>query len=128
VTEKPIDPWQTTARLAAAVGAVGSVVLTLLAGRRNPSVVLMAMFAVWVVLPFAMLAWIGRASSVWPRPARRSFTALSLIASAASLGVYGYMAFGSSRLKLAAPFLILPPILLILVAIVFLRARRQHDR
>lgn len=39
----------------AVVGGVASAAITAYAGRRNPSVVLVAMFVVWVALPFVGL-------------------------------------------------------------------------
>lgn len=45
-------PLRAAAMIAAAVGAVGSVGLTLYVGRHNPSRILISLFLIWVLSPF----------------------------------------------------------------------------
>lgn len=47
---------RTAALIAVAIGAVVSLVLMFRVGQSNPSIVLMAMFTIWVVSPFVGLA------------------------------------------------------------------------
>ena len=55
---------RTAALTAVLAGAVGSVGLMLYVGRRNHSRVLLVLFALWVLSPFAALGWAYRVRSV----------------------------------------------------------------
>jgi hypothetical protein len=92
-------------------GAAVSVVFTLYAGRRNSSVLLIALFIVWVASPFGGLAWMERAT---PRP---GFPWFALLISAASPVLYGYIALGPPRKHTAFTFLILPLASWLLIAV-----------
>jgi hypothetical protein len=82
-------------RLAVVVGALGSAALTLYAGRRNPSTLLILIFVAWVSAPFAGL-WLTRR-----RP-------LMVAVPLACLLVYGSMAFNVVHAKLGFVFLMFP--------------------
>ena len=49
--------------LAIVIGGVGPVAVTLHTGRRNPSVILMALFAIWVLLPHVLTVY-GTAAAI----------------------------------------------------------------
>jgi hypothetical protein len=87
---------KTVSILAIAAGAILSLSFTLYAGRRNPSVLLMSLFAFWVLGPFAGMLWI-RASRV-----------LDLTIAIVSTALYGYIALGPPRQRTASTFLIVP--------------------
>ena len=55
-----------SARVAVLIGAVGSVGLTLYAGRQNPSNLLLVAFAIWVLSPFVLIILVDSASMRWP--------------------------------------------------------------
>jgi hypothetical protein len=120
--------------LALAIGAVGSVGLTLYTGRRNPSTVLMTLFVIWVSLPFVALAVADAMSKQWSAVTRTTLSALMLVVTFDTLLTYGYIAFGPSRPQPAFAFLVLPPASLLFSAIVLRaaavvgRRRAQGDR
>ena len=103
--------------LATVVGGVGSVCLTLYTGRRNPSALLMAAFAIWVLLPFVALAAADAMSTNWSALTRTVLYALMFVTAIDSLGTYGYVAFGPPRPQPAFWFLVVPPASLLLIAI-----------
>jgi len=90
------------ALIALAIGAVGCEYLMLRVGRRNPSAVLMAMFAAWVLAPFAALGWCQVASAWWSKALRNLLHATSLLVAIGSLLVYGYVALPLGSLLLIA--------------------------
>jgi hypothetical protein len=82
----------------AAAGAFGSVAAVLWVGRRNPSLILMAMFVIWVALPFWGLVYARLAHWV------------ALVVVAGSLAIYGYVALGPPRAQVAKWFLLTPAV------------------
>lgn len=103
--------------LAIVVGGGGSVFLTLYTGRRNPSALLMAAFAIWVLLPFVALAAADAMSTNWSALTRTVLYALMFVTAIDTLGTYGYVAFGPPRPQPAFWFLVVPPASLLLIAI-----------
>jgi hypothetical protein len=99
--------------LAIAASAILSVSFTLYAGRRNPSVLLMSLFAVWVLAPFAGMLWM------------QTFRVLDLIIAAVSTALYGYIALGPPRQRTASTFLIVPLASWLLIAAVAVIQRRS---
>ena len=98
-----------TAILATVMGAVGSVVLTLYAGRHNKSSVLMALFAVWVVSPFLGLgAAIRHLMKRWSAPMSAALHATALCIAISCLAVYGVVALGPPVQQMAFYFLVTP--------------------
>jgi len=103
--------------LAIVIGGVGSVALTLYTGRRNPSALLMAAFAIWVLLPFVALAVADAVSANWSALTRTVLHTLMIVVAIDNPGTYGYIAFGPSRPQPAFWFLVVPPASLLLIAI-----------
>ena len=122
-----LEVLRTASLIALFVGAVGSVALTLYVGQSNSSHLLIGMFAVWVLSPFALLALIaGRSKS---RSSRAMLYGLIIVLSAATLLVYGDVALGPSGGKKAFVFLVTPAASWLLTGIVmaiaaFLSSRR----
>jgi len=89
-------------------GGVVSLGLMLWVGHRNSSVVLIALFTVWVTSPFVMLLWALRAAKGWP-PARGKLVRRVMISvSLGSVLVYATTTFLMHLAKPAAPFLFVP--------------------
>jgi len=106
------------ALLALIVGAACSLWLTLRAGHRNSSVVLMTLFAGWDLLPFAGLA------RVWSKAlCSKARYAVVLLVALASPAIYGYIVFGPPRPQPASWFLIVPLVSWILIGIAAISAR-----
>lgn len=111
-------------RLAVGVGAGASVGLMWATGRRNPSVLLLAMFAVWVLVPYAVMLVVDRRSDTQSADVSTRLTVVTLLLAATSIGIYGFV-FITSPAKAAAPFLVLPAAQLLLVAAATLVGRRR---
>ena len=105
---------RTAALAALLVGAAGSLALMLYAGRRNQSRILVILFALWVLAPFAALAWANF---------RGRLHALTLGVAAVSLAIYGAVASGLLPAKIGFIFLVVPAASLLVVALTMLRAR-----
>ena len=100
------------------VGAVGSLGLTLYAGRHNKSRILPVLFAFWVLAPFVALVWANVVSSRWQVLTRAALHGVMLIVAIGSLAIYGYVALGPPRAKAAFVFVVVPPASWLLIAVV----------
>ena len=107
----------TSQRVAIIVGAAGSLVLLLYAGRSNTHLLITLGFIVWVLAPFALLALAERRSGSWSPLARTTLRAMALIIAAGSLGIYGYRAAFPPRSTGAFLFVIVPPVSVVLVSV-----------
>jgi tryptophan-rich sensory protein len=96
------------ALVAVVVGAAGSIGLMLYVGRRNPSSMLLVLFAIWVLSPFVGLALAASGSARWFVAARERVHVVMLIVAMGSLAIYGQVAFGPPRPRPAAAFLLVP--------------------
>jgi len=106
-SEKP-EGMRVLAAVAAAAGAGASLVLMLRAGHRNPSRLLILLFVVWVLSPFAALVWAGRISTRWSGAGRAMLYGLVLILAAGSVLVYGNVIPRPPGTKPAFVFLMVP--------------------
>jgi hypothetical protein len=98
-----------------AIAAILSVSFTLYAGRRNPSVLLISLFAIWVLAPFAGMLLTHRLGG------------LNLTIAAVSTALYGYIALGPPRQRTASTFLIVPLaswLLMAAIAVIEKRSKR----
>ncbi len=118
----------TLASPALVAGGVGSVALTLIAGRRNPSVVLIALFVGWVASPFVGLALARRVSHRWPPLARTTLHSLIPVISLLSVFVYLSTVMNPPASRGAAPFLLVPLASWLLMGVSMLAARLRSSR
>src|SRR5690242_19448141 len=81
-----LSSLRTAAMSAVAAGAVGSVGLTLRAGRSTPRLLLI-LFVIWVLSPFVALAWANLASKRWSVPTRATLYCVTLVIMLGSLAV-----------------------------------------
>src|SRR5258705_12002203 len=77
-----------SARVAAAVGAVGSLALMLYAGRANLRVLVTVLFVFWVLAPLVALAWADRMSVRWSVVTRTALHWMTLAITVGSLAIY----------------------------------------
>jgi hypothetical protein len=91
-------------------GAVGAVGLTLWTGRHNNSLLLKALFTVWVLSPFAALFLARRLARKWSDSDGLMVDCCTVIVSLLTLLFYGYVAFGPARPQTASTFVIVPPV------------------
>jgi hypothetical protein len=125
-----LERLRATARFAVAVGAIGSSLLMYYAARRvHAPRVLVVLFTLWVLSPYALLTAADAMSRRldWSLPTRRALYRVSLAAAVVSLAVYAVFALSSPRPK-TAPFVLVAPASCLLAAIAVataaLRARR----
>jgi hypothetical protein len=104
------------AMVAVVAGAVGSIYLTLYVGRGGHSTILMGLFVLWDLSPFAALAVVNVVSRSWPVLTRATLYAAMLMVTAGSLAIYGEVAFGPPRPQPAFAFLVVPLASWLLVA------------
>ena len=105
------------ALIAVLAGAVGSVGLTLHAGRHNNSRILLVLFALWVLSPFVALVWADVVSKRWPVLTRATLYSVMLVLTLGSLALYGDVALGPPRAKTAFVFVVVPPASWLLIAV-----------
>ena len=114
----------------ALVGAVGSLHFMFNAGREQPSVLLLALFAAWVLSPFVGLFVANMISKGWAVLTRASLYCLMIILTLGSLLVYSGI-FSSSETKPAFVFLVVPLTSWFLMVTVILiasgMARKSND-
>ena len=113
-----MDVLRTSALTALLAGAIGAVGLTLRAGHRNSSRVLLVLFAFWVLSPFVALLYAGVISARWTMLTRAALHILTLVITSGTLAAYAVVALGPPRAKTATVFVLVPPISLLLMAIV----------
>ena len=106
------------ALIALVVGATGSLVFMFRAGQHTPRLLLI-LFTIWVLSPFVALLWANTVSKRWSVLTRGTVYCVTLIVTLASLAIYGewinVRPAGSANAFL---FVIVPPVSLLLIAIV----------
>jgi hypothetical protein len=105
-----IDAMRNAAFVALPLGALGSVAAVIYGGRRNPSRLLIVLFVLWVLAPFAALAIAAARSTTWSATTRRTVYLVSIIVAIASLASYGQSVLGPAKPQGAFLFVIVPPI------------------
>lgn len=107
---------------------MGSLGLTLHAGNRGQSSVLMLLFVLWVLSPFVGLAMADRASTRWTTNTRATLYVVTVIVAVGSLALYGGIVPMPRGAKTAAVFLLAPLgswLLMIVIAVAaFVSSRR----
>jgi hypothetical protein len=99
------------------IGAGSSLSLMLRAGRHNHSVLLVGLFAIWVLSPFIALLAAIVVSKRWPALTRVALFSLALVLTIGSLFAYSG-AWSPPRAKPAGVFLVVPLISWTLMGIV----------
>jgi hypothetical protein len=109
-------------------GAAGSVALMLHAGRRQQSLVLVLLFAIWVVSPFIAALIAESVSKRWPAGTRATLYVLMVILTLGSLAIYGEVAFEYVKAKAGFVFLVVPFGSWLLIAVVVAAAAISSAR
>jgi len=97
-----------TALILVLAGAIASLGFTLQAGHRNKSVVLVLMFVVWVLSPFAALAWANLAANRWATLTQKMLFGLTLVLTLGSVALYADVVLSAPRAQPAFVFLVVP--------------------
>jgi hypothetical protein len=119
---------RTAAMIAVLAGAGGCLALMLHVGHRNKSRILLVVFGIWVLSPFAALVFADAFSKRWPVVTRATLYSLMLALTLGSLAIYGNVAWGPPRAKPAFAFLVVPLASWLLIALVIPLAARMSDR
>jgi hypothetical protein len=102
------DRLHRTAPVAAVVGAIGSVALTLYAGRNNNLPFLMILMSGWVLAPFMGYALASRYTASWSASTRAVLDGIIVLVALASLVMYTRDALRPAASKAAAVFVAVP--------------------
>jgi len=114
---RSLSVLRTAVLIALPAGAAGSIGFMLRAGHRNPSRVLLILFAIWVISPFVALLFATIVSKDWSVLTRSTLYGVMLVLTVSSLAIYGDVAFGPPRVKTAFAFVVVPPASWLLIAI-----------
>jgi len=129
---RSLSVLRTAALIALPAGAAGSIGFMLRAGHRNPSRVLLILFAIWVLSPFVALVFATIVSKDRSVLIRTTLHGVMLILTVSSLAIYGDVALGPPRAKTAFAFVVVPPVSWLLIAIIIsiamLISRRRSAR
>lgn len=90
------------------VAALASLGFTLYTGRHNASMLLIALFAVWVVAPFAGFFVVLRLAEGHAPGIRKAMHAGAMVIALSSAVVYAAVTFGANPMHTAFPFLAVP--------------------
>jgi hypothetical protein len=112
-----LDLLRTVARFAVVAGAVGSLGFMLRAGRRTPRL-LLVLFVIWVLSPFAALAWASMVSKRWSILAQATLYCVTLVLTLGSLAIYGGLVVPPAASPAAFVFVLVPPVSWVLLATV----------
>ena len=104
--------------IAVVAGAGGSVALMLRAGHRNPSLLLLVLFALWVLSPFMALVCANVVSMRWSALTQATLYVVMFVITLGCLAIYGAHAFGLLRAKTGFVFLVVPAAAWLLIAAV----------
>ena len=119
------------ARIAVVAGAVGSVGLTLRAGRTTPRFLLF-LFVIWVLSPFVALGWAHMVSRRWSVLTRATLYCVTLAITVGTLAIYGGIVLPPAGSPRAFVFVAVPPgswlLMAIAVPIAALVSRRRRHR
>jgi hypothetical protein len=102
------SPLRSITRAGLWIGAAGSLAFTLYAGRSNNSALLVILFAIWVLLPFAGLWATERVADRSPTGIGSAMRASALVIMICSLAIYGVVALSGPSHHKAFAFLAVP--------------------
>jgi hypothetical protein len=117
LTSETINGWRDSrflaavrvvALIAAVAGGIGSVGVVLVVGQRNPSWLLLALFVIWVLSPFAVLVLANVVSTRWSAFNRAMLYGGTLALTLGSLAIYGDVVLRPPKSATAFRFLVVP--------------------
>ena len=93
---------------AVVVAAVGSLGFMVRVGQHQQSVMLMALFAGWVLAPYLGALAVAARSTRWSPRRRAALHGMMIVIALASLSIYAWVAFTPTLAKPARFFLLVP--------------------
>jgi len=79
---------RTAAQIALVVGAIGSLAFMFREGQQTPRLLLI-LFTIWVLSPFAALLWANRLAKRWSVLTRATLYCVEILVALGSLAIYG---------------------------------------
>ncbi len=126
-----LDRLRAVALFVVFAGAASSLALMLRAGRRTPRF-LLVLFAIWVLAPFAALAWANMVSTRWSVITRTTLYWGTLVVTVVSVAIYGGIIKPPAGSPGAFVFVAVPPasslLMMIVVSMAALISRRVSRR
>jgi hypothetical protein len=104
------------ALMATVFGAVGAVGL-LRRAQEHPPPLLVVLFVIWVMAPFAALTVANIVSTQWPRPVRLTLHVATIVVAFASIAVYLDDNISHRTAKKAFVYVAVPPVSVIACAV-----------
>jgi hypothetical protein len=105
---EPLSRLNAAALIAVLAGAAGSLGLMFYAGHRNRSVLLLGLFALWVLYPYAAFLYANKASKRWPALTRTALYIMTIVVALGSLITYAGVTLRARPVKIAFVFLVVP--------------------
>ena len=106
--DSPASPLRGILRAGLWIGAAGSLVFTIYTGRHNSSPLLIALFVIWALSPFAGMWLVERGAERAPAGMASAMRASSLVIIVCSLAIYGVVALRGPSHHAAFAFLAVP--------------------
>ena len=106
--EDVVKMAERSAMIGLTIGAITSLALMLRAGHHQSSIILVLLFAAWVLSPFFGLGYAHLSSKRWLRSARVVLYALTALVISGCPVIYAGIAFGRTTLKMGFVFLVIP--------------------
>jgi hypothetical protein len=103
--------------IALVIGTAASLVFEIRGGRRNPSQLLVAGIALWVISPCLLLFIANAISARWSTKGRLMLYGLTMIVALVPLIFYGDQSLRPAHTSAAFLFIAIPPILWLVIAI-----------
>jgi hypothetical protein len=108
------------------MSALASLYFIGLAGQHQQSILLIAAFTIWLLLPFIGLLWINKRAASWPLRQKAQLHWIMVIVAISSLIVYAFR-LKPQNAKPAFTFLVFPFLSWVII-IIFLSIRRMTFR
>lgn len=100
------------------IGAAGTLALMLRAGGRSRPLILVPLFTVWDLSPYALLLVADRFSNRWPAATRTALYYVTIAVAVGSLAYYIADVFWPRKAQPAFPYVMAPPVAWAFIAIV----------
>ena len=107
---------RTAALIAVLVGGAGSLTLMFRGAERRPPI-LLALFVVWVIAPFVLLAATDKFSNRWSALTRTTLYVLMFLVTIGSVGVYTNDVLRPRKAQAAFVYVMVPPVSVALIAV-----------
>jgi hypothetical protein len=105
------------AKWAAVVAAIGSLVAMFIVGHRQRSIILMVVFAAWVLSPYVALALLDARSGTWRPRTRSMLQGGTLLISSGALATYACVVVWPLKSQPASTFIIVPFVSWVVMAV-----------